>query len=145
VRPPFERMQDLHIIEGGVSVEELNPFFAGWTWTPTHEARQALIGNSSIVIAARLGMRLVGIATALTDGGFFAYLSYLEVLPEAQGQGVAKRLMEKVIEKVGGHYDLATITDKEIVPFYGRHGFADDVSGVHIRFLPKKNANEPSS
>jgi GNAT superfamily N-acetyltransferase len=135
----------VEIIEGGVKVEELEPFFQGWTWMPTTEARFALIENSDLIVAARNDSKLVGIATVLTDGAFFAYLSYLEVLPEVQGQGIAKRLMERVIEKVGGQYDLATITDKEIVPFYGRLGFTDNVSGVHIRFLPKKNANERSS
>src|SRR6266542_628828 len=100
----------VEFIEGGVSVEDLEPFFAGWTWTPTIEARSALIENSDIVFAARRGSKLVGIATVLTDGAFFAYLSYLEVLPQVQGQGIARKLMERVIEKVGGQYDLATIT-----------------------------------
>jgi len=131
-------MEQVEIYEGGISIEELEPFYAGWSWKPTKEARVALIENSSLVLAARRGNTLVGIAAALTDGGFFAYLSYLEVLPEAQGKGVAKRLMEKVIEKVGGQYDLATITDAETVPFYHRLGFTNDVSGVHVRFCQRK-------
>jgi GNAT superfamily N-acetyltransferase len=138
-------METIEITEGGIQVEELDPFFAGWTWTPTIAARRALIENSQIVIAARIDSKLIAIATALTDGAFFAYLSYLEVLPEAQGQGVARRLLERVIEKVEGQYDLATITDAETVAFYKRIGFADNVSGVHLRFLPKKEANQSSS
>ena len=132
-------MERIEIIEGGIAIEELDPFFAGWAWTPTREARQALIENSQIVVAARRESKLVGLATALTDGAFFAYLSYLEVLPEAQGKGIARSLLQRVIEKVGGQYDLATITDTETISFYERVGFENNVAGVHLRFLPLKN------
>lgn len=121
-----------------VDPEELAPFFQGWGWTPTPEARTALLSGSDIVVTARSQGTLVGIATALTDGGFFAYLSYLEVLPDVQGKGIASRLVQRVVERVGHQYDLATITDDVIVPFYQRNGFAHNVAGVHLRFLPRK-------
>jgi ribosomal protein S18 acetylase RimI-like enzyme len=127
---------------GSISAEELGAFFIGWTWTPTLEARKALVENSDIVVAARIGGKLIGIATVLTDGAFFAYLSYLEVLPEAQGQGIARMLIDKVVELVKNHYDIATITDANIVPFYKKMGFDDNVSGVHLRFLPTRRTPE---
>ncbi len=129
--------EEIQISIGNVRLEELEPFFSGWTWTPTVEARTALVEKSDIVVAARMGKNLIGIATALTDGGFFAYLSYLEVLPQAQGHGVAKKLVEKVVEMVKDQYDIATITDSETVAFYEKVGFTNNVSGVHLRFLPK--------
>jgi GNAT superfamily N-acetyltransferase len=136
-------MEDNVVIQlGGIIAEELGAFFIGWTWTPTLEARRALVENSDIVVAARIGGKLVGIATALTDGAFFAYLSYLEVLPEAQGQGIGRMLIDKVVELVKDHYDIATITDENIVPFYKKMGFDDNVSGVHLRFLPNRKIPE---
>jgi GNAT superfamily N-acetyltransferase len=124
-----------------VDPAELAPFFVGWGWTPTAEARTALVSGSDIVVTARSGGTLIGIATALTDGGFFAYLSYLEVIPEFQGRGIGSLLVGRVVDLVRHQYDLALITDDGIVPFYEGNGFAHDVAGVHLRFLPRKRTH----
>ncbi len=119
-----------------VALEDLEPFFDGWYWTPSTDARRALLTNSSVVATARTANgQLVGLATALTDGAFFGYLSFLEVLADYQGRGLGRQLVEQIAAHLGHLYDIAAITDAEVVPFYEKTGFRP-IPGVHLRRHP---------
>jgi ribosomal protein S18 acetylase RimI-like enzyme len=52
---------------------------------------------SNIVITAWEGKRLVGILRGWTDGAFDGYICDLAVLPEAQRQGIGRKLLDLAI------------------------------------------------
>ena len=62
--------------------------------------------QNSILITAREGEKLIGLARIVTDGAYDFYLSELMVIPEKRKEGIWKRLTEKFIEyfnKKEGH------------------------------------------
>lgn len=80
--------------------------------------------NSSLVATAKDGDRLVGLVRCLSDDVMLAYVHYVLVDPEYQGQGIASKLINMVKE----HYkDLFYVEvmpeDKKNASFYEKHGF----------------------
>ena len=81
--------------------------------------------HSSTVITAWSGKNLVGLVRVLDDGGMLAYLHYLLVHPDYQGQGIAHHLVDMVKEKYRDFLYLEVMPeDSNNVPFYKRHGFS---------------------
>jgi GNAT superfamily N-acetyltransferase len=66
---------------------------------------------------------VIGFVTVLSDGVLMASVPLLEVLPEHQGRGIGRTLMEVAISKVGELYQLQLCCDDDVRPFYERLGF----------------------
>jgi ribosomal protein S18 acetylase RimI-like enzyme len=65
-----------------------------------------------------------GLINALDDGALTAYVHYLLVRPEYQGQGVGKTLVGKIKARYEGYlYLLLLVEEKEKVAFYEKLGF----------------------
>ncbi len=80
--------------------------------------------NSTRVISAWNGDKLIGLVRALDDGETVAFLHYLLVDPEYQGYHIGDNLMKQIM----GHYeDLLYVkvmpSDPKTIPFYERYGF----------------------
>lgn len=71
----------------------------GWVEFPLEEA-QACIDNAYMVQCVRDGEKAIGVARLLWDGGYIAFLSDVIVDPEYQGQGIGRKLVEGVIERL---------------------------------------------
>ena len=104
--------------------DDLEPFFDGWPTPPAGERRLAAIRGADLVALAYDDDRLVGFATALTDGALMAYLSLLEVLPDHWGRGIGSTLVRSLEERWGTLYGIDLCCDEDVVPFYERLGFA---------------------
>ena len=95
--------------------------------------------NSTRVISAWDGEKLVGLVRALDDGETVAVLHYLLVDPEYQGQHIGDGLMKRIMSCFD---DLLYVkimpSDPKTIPFYERYGFRqyDNYSAmVRKRFL----------
>lgn len=95
--------------------------------------------NSTRVISAWDGEKLVGLVRALDDGETVAFLHYLLVDPEYQGQHIGDGLMKRIMSCFD---DLLYVkimpSDPKTIPFYERYGFRqyDNYSAmVRKRFL----------
>ena len=104
--------------------EDLSGFFVGWPNPPSSAARLTQLQNSSIAIIARenASRKIVGFVTVLTDQVLFAYVSALEVLPEFQGRGIGKALVEAALERTKDVYAIDLVCDPEVQPFYEKCG-----------------------
>ena len=71
----------------------------GWVQFPLEEA-QACIDNAYLVICVRDDDKAIGVARLLWDGGYIAFLSDVIVVPEYQGQGIGRTLVESCIAKL---------------------------------------------
>jgi GNAT superfamily N-acetyltransferase len=75
--------------------------------------------------------RLVGFARALTDRRYRAYVYDVIVAPDWQGRGLGRVLMDALL----AHPRLAAVEmielscQREMVPFYRRWGFTDELGG----------------
>ncbi len=106
--------------------ESLHRLFQSVRWEsgnyPDKLARA--MANSTAVVSAWDGDRLVGLVRALSDGETVAFLHYLLVDPAYQGQHIGDELMRRILAPMA---DLLYVkimpSDPATIPFYARYGF----------------------
>ena len=94
--------------------------------------------SSSLVVTAWDGTQLVGLIRALDDGEMVAFLHYLLVHPDYQGNGIAGKLLDIVKEKYRDYLYLNIMPDeKKNIVFYEKHGFSllEEGAAMQIRQL----------
>lgn len=93
----------------------------------------AALAHSHSVLTAWDGDRLVGLASAISDGHLVVYYPYILVEPPYQRQGVGAKLLAMMHEKYVGMRQQILFSTKEALPFYERHGFSpSDLPGLQI-------------
>jgi GNAT superfamily N-acetyltransferase len=108
----------------GIEPQDLAPFFEGWPTPPSLDRRLAAVRGADHVAIASDGDRLVGFATALSDGALMAYLSLLEVIASHRRRGIGTTLVGALEREIGDLYGLDLCCDEDVVPFYERRGFS---------------------
>jgi GNAT superfamily N-acetyltransferase len=98
----------------------------GWT-LPESGAIEPSLRNSLYCVCARSRGEIVGMARIIGDGGLVYYIQDVIVDPERQGEGIGKRLMDRVMNYIRRHAVRHTIVGlmaaKGKEPFYERYGF----------------------
>ncbi len=79
--------------------------------------------NSHSLISAWDGDKLVGLANSLSDGYLVVYYSHLLILPEYQGNGIGKMIMQKFQEKYSDFHQQILVADGKAIEFYEKCGF----------------------
>ncbi len=98
----------------------------GWT-IPDPAAIAPSLRNSHYCLCARAQGKIVGMARIIGDGGMVYYIQDVIVDPARQGEGIGKRLMDRIMEYIRRHAVEHTIVGlmsawgKE--EFYERYGF----------------------
>lgn len=82
-----------------------------------------MFAHANLVISARQGERLIGVARALTDFSYCCYLSDLAVAREFQRSGVGRELVRRVREQIGPQSMLLLLSAPEAMEYYPRLGF----------------------
>ncbi len=112
------------------SVEDYAFLRASAGWRAIHpEQAKAGIDGSAFLVAALDGEKTVGIARLIWDGGYGALIKDVLVLPEYQGKGIGKEMVNRMIGFLesrlkpgyGISVDLVAAKGKE--GFYERLGF----------------------
>jgi ribosomal protein S18 acetylase RimI-like enzyme len=68
------------------------------------------------------GSKLVGAGRAISDGATHSAIFDLVVLPEYQGQGLGKLILEFLLERLPEH-NVMLVSVPAKIPFYEKHGF----------------------
>lgn len=80
--------------------------------------------NSSHVISAWDGEKLIGLVRALDDGETVAFLHYLLIDPDYQGLHIGEELMKRVLSHFENHLYVKVVpSDPKNMAFYERFGF----------------------
>ncbi len=95
----------------------------GWTSAKYPERLRQAMRNSSGVVSAWDGDRLVGLINCLSDGTLTAYIHYLLVHPDYHGQGIGRELMRLMFERYSDCVRKVLIAENEAVDFYKKLGF----------------------
>lgn len=108
------------------SMEAVRELFLSVGWVsgkyPTRLYKALL--NSSTVITAWDGERLVGLVRLLDDSELVAYMHYVLVHPLYQGKGIAGKMIERVKEKYKDYLYIEIMPEeRKNVGFYEKHGF----------------------
>jgi ribosomal protein S18 acetylase RimI-like enzyme len=128
-----------------ITSEHLYGFFEGWPDPPSRETLIRLLQNSDEVILAldRNSEQAVGFVTAITDHVLSAYIPFVEVIASHRGQGIGKRLVAQMLERLRNLYMIDLLCDEALQGFYERLGMQRS-QGMMIRHY-KHQAGEPRS
>ena len=124
----------------GITANQLQGFFVGWTNPPSPEVHLQLIQKSDEVILAidSSSGKIIGFITAITDRVLTAYIPLLEVLPAYQHQQIGKTLVQKMIERLSAYYMVDLLCDKELQSFYEQFGMRH-ATGMFFRNYDKQS------
>ena len=104
----------------------------GWLSANYPERLKKALDNSETVFTAWDGEKLVGLVNAIDDSELTAYVHYLCVNPEHQGQGIGKNLLQRVKEKYKNYlYIILIAENEELVKYYSKNGF-EYVDGRYV-------------
>ncbi len=105
----------------GIQPDQLRGFFHGWPNPPTLETHLRILDGSDTIVLAMAdtpARRVVGFATAITDGVVAAYIPLLEVLPEYRGRGIGRELIRRLLTRLDHLYMIDVTCDPGVLPFY---------------------------
>jgi GNAT superfamily N-acetyltransferase len=90
------------------------------------EKLQEAYRNSSYVVSAWDGERLVGAGRILSDGCFNAYFPDIAVHPGYRGRGIAGKIVSKLLAECGNLYNISAVAeDRRARDFFVKCGLTD--------------------
>jgi GNAT superfamily N-acetyltransferase len=101
---------------------------AGMAWFEP-EKHQKAFESSHTAVFAMDGERLIGCGRALSDGVYQAALYDIAVLPEYQGKGVGRLILEALLARVG-HCNVILYATPGKEPFYHKLGLRRMKTGM---------------
>jgi len=118
------------------TVEQVQKLFLSVGWVsgeyPTRLYKALM--NSSTVISAWDGDRLVGLIRVLDDSELVAYMHYVLVHPDYHGQGISGHMVELVKEKYKNYLYIELMPEeRKNAVFYEKHGFQIMQDGVAMQ------------
>ncbi|WP_295094713.1 GNAT family N-acetyltransferase [uncultured Catenibacterium sp.] len=118
-------------------VEELF-LSVGWVSGQHPERLYQALMHSSTVFTAWSNDQLVGLLRVLDDGGMMAYVHYVLVNPEYQGQGIAGHLVNLMKEKYADYFYIEVMPEEsKNASFYEKFGFKVMNDGVPMQIVNK--------
>lgn len=81
-----------------------------------------MLRNADLVLTARDGRKLIGIARAITDFAYCCYLSDLAVDVAYQRQGIGQRLIEETQKAAGQGCTLILLSAPAAADYYSKIG-----------------------
>ena len=88
--------------------------------------------NSRFCCFAREGDRIIGAGRVLADGIDCAYLCDLAVLPQFQGTGLGKEIVNRLLASAEGHKKIILYAVPGKEPFYRKFGFRRMLTAMAI-------------
>lgn len=107
----------------------------GFMNRPIEQVEQAL-NNGLFNVVALCDGKVIGMGRLVGDGAMYWYLQEIIVLPEYQGKGIGKSIVNRLLEHIkttaipgtGVEVGLTAVKGKE--PFYEKMGFTGGSSGM---------------
>ncbi len=119
--------------------KELEKLFLSVDWSSGHYPDKLVVAmkNFKTVYSAWDGDKLAGMVCAMDDGIMNAYVHYLLVNPEYQGQKIGRTLLDMIKQHYKDYLRIAIIAVNKEVHFYENCGFekAGDLCPVFITTL----------
>ncbi len=108
------------------TADELQHLFLSVDWESGNYPNKLVnaMHNSTRVISAWNGNKLVGLVRALDDGETVAFIHYLLVDPAYQGKHIGDELMKQIMSFYQNLLYVKVIpSDPKTIPFYQKYGF----------------------
>ncbi len=129
-------MRVVHSIEGA-HVDGLLALYAAAWWARARrrdDVVRMLAGSAAVVGLVDDAGRLVAFARAITDGVFRAVVYDVIVDPGLHGRALGRQVMDALLAhpRLAGVESVALYCLPDLVPFYERLGFTDDVHDLRL-------------
>ncbi|MDP9864151.1 MULTISPECIES: GNAT family N-acetyltransferase [Streptosporangium] len=107
-----------------IGADRLTGFFVGWPVAASPEQHLAVLRGSyrAFVAIDEETERVIGSVNMISDGVLTAYVPWLEVLPEYQGQGIGSELMRRILADTEHLYSIDLLCEAPLQPYYERFG-----------------------
>lgn len=122
----------------GFQTDELKELYqsVGWLSADYADRMTKAFHNAGTIISAWAGKQLIGLAEVIDDGELTAYIHYLLVRSEYQGQGVGKKLLELTKKYYKNYLYLIVISEeRKNVGFYENCGFVAENTATPLKIL----------
>lgn len=122
------------------SKQEIEHLFLSVNWESGKYPERIVkaLQNSSKVISAWDGEKLVGLVRSMDDGNLCAFIHYLLVDPAYQGYHIGYCLMEQLMKEYEDYLYIKIMpSDVKTIPFYRKFGFEiyDNYSAMEVKRL----------
>lgn len=123
-------MDSFKVLKNALSADEFLNLFTAVGWgAPSYEQVEIALKKSYVTFSVKDGDTVVGMARLLGDGAMSYYVKDLAVLPEYQGKGIGRLLVQAIddyiktqmIDGTAVSVELMSSADKE--DFYKKMGF----------------------
>jgi predicted N-acetyltransferase YhbS len=120
-------MQIIYSLEPNLSVQAFRDILVASTLAERRpindsERLERMLRHANIIVTARDGERLVGVARAITDFAYCCYLSDLAVDIPYQHQGIGKRLIAETRTRAGECATLTLVSAPAAETYYPKIG-----------------------
>ena len=105
-----------------ITPDNLKGFFVNWPNPPSQTKHYKILEKSSyfwVAVDKQTG-NVVGFITAISDEVIASYIPLLEVLPEYQGKGIGKKLMQNMLLTLGKFYMIDLLCDQDVQGYYDK-------------------------
>ena len=126
-----------------VTQHQLPGFFVGWPNPPSPQTHLRILRNSThiqLALDEDTG-QVIGFINAISDEVLSAYIPLLEVLPEYQGRGIGRELVERMLAELGDLYSIDLCCDPPLQQFYAGSGMQTS-TGMMIRNFERQNGKQ---
>jgi len=108
-----------------INLDAILDLYKANEWSSANKPAQLYNGllNSETLITAWDGIKLVGLGNAISDGHLTVYYPHLLVLPEYQGKGIGKMIVDKMQKKYKYFHMQMLTADGKANDFYKKNGF----------------------
>ena len=116
------------------SENDLRRLFLSVNWESGNhpDKLQIAMRNYASVFSAWAGDKLVGLVCVMDDGIMTAYIQYVLVDPEYQGQGIGRDLLNMVKDHYSEYLRIVLVAYSDKVPFNESCGFTPGVNKTPV-------------
>lgn len=122
------------------NLDEMKEIYASVGWTKhTNEIIRQVFEASNVIALVTVDGRMIGFGRALTDGIFNAAIYDVVVHPDFQMQGIAKKIMEFLLDKLRNVSCVHLISTTGNEGFYQKLGLKRIKTGMARYLNPRLN------
>jgi ribosomal protein S18 acetylase RimI-like enzyme len=109
---------EIHSYFANANLDEMKEVYASVGWTKhTNEIIRQVFEASNVIALVKVNGRIIGLGRGMTDGVFNAAIYDVVVHRDFQRQGIAKKIMEFLLDK------LSNVSCVHLISTTGNEGF----------------------